>query len=159
MSKTIEQYFIDWESHVFGYGYGTGEQYILPLVRQFLFLCPDTSNRERVAARDSSIQDVNVYSYTKLESELGHAVAWMLINTFGHAGLIEYGSSPRFGWLTEEGRALRTFMLSKHPEELLELAVGCAADYFHCTPSYCNCGPDGYEKSRVCDNPFWPKKG
>lgn len=37
--KTPEQYFADWESHVFGYGYGTGEEHVLKTLKEFLALC------------------------------------------------------------------------------------------------------------------------
>ncbi|GAG02270.1 unnamed protein product, partial [marine sediment metagenome] len=33
--KTIEEQFIDWESEVFGFGYGSGEEHILKALKEF----------------------------------------------------------------------------------------------------------------------------
>lgn len=49
-------------------------------------------------------------------------------------------------------RALRRFMLSRDEGELI--AIACEAGET-CYPDACNCGPNGYEKGRVCVNPFW----
>src|SRR5262249_17795734 len=39
MSKTLEDSFIDWESSAFGFGYGTGELVVLPVLKRFFELC------------------------------------------------------------------------------------------------------------------------
>lgn len=141
MTKPIEQSFADWEGSAFGFGYGTGEPHTIPAVRAFLRLC----NRNDGA---------RAYNYEDLEAELGATVAWLLINTLCKHGvdIIEYGTSPRYGWLTEKGEALRKFMLSQDEETLIRLA--CERDD-PCYPDACNCGPQGYEEGRVCVNPFW----
>lgn len=132
--KTADDFFSDWESHVFGYGYGTGEAPVLMAVRGFF---------------DAFEEDGRSYRYEKLEQALGVRVAWLLINTMAHADVIEYGTSPRYGWLTDSGSALGVFVRSKTLDELVDLA-NRDNEYTHCMPDRCNCefGP--------CRNPFWP---
>ncbi len=36
MTKSLEAYFSDWEGHVFGYGYGSGEPHVVPALRRFV---------------------------------------------------------------------------------------------------------------------------
>lgn len=129
--KTIDQHFIDWESHVFGYGYGTGEPHIIPALKKFFDAVP----------ADGS------YDYQVLEFVCGPVVAWLLLNTLQHAALFDYGTSPRFAWPTKEGRALRDYLASKTVEELLE-ALTYDEDYVLCYPDCCNC-------EEPCHNPFW----
>ena len=139
--KSIEANWADWEGNAFGFGYGTGEPHTIPALRKFLLACN----------RDNSGR---TYEYETLEAELGAPVAWLLINTLCKHGIdiIEYGTSPRYGWLTEKGEALRHFMLSHDEETLIRLA--CEHDE-PCYPNACNCGPQGYVEGRVCPNPFW----
>lgn len=148
MTKPIEQQFADWEGHVFGFGYGTGEQHTLPALKTFF---------ETVGRDDDQ---PNSYDYGKLETACGPAVAWLLINVLCRHGvdIIEYGTSPRFGWLTPEGERLKAFVGSKTVEELYEICAGRPDDYVPCYPDACNCGPNGYEEGRVCVNPFWVSK-
>lgn len=136
-TKPIEESFIDWENHVFGLGYGTGERPVLAALRTFL---------EAI--------DVAPYDYEYLETAVGADVAWLLITSLVRADIIEYGTSPRYGWLTKEGQALRKFMLSKPLEEIVTLVCG-AEEPSYCTPSICNCGPRGYQEGKKCGNPFW----
>ena len=131
--KSNNDYFADWESHVFGYGYGSGEPNVIPLLRRFLGLMPEGN-----------------YDYAKLE-EIGPEQAWLLINTLCHADIIEYGTSPRFGWLTEQGKSLRDFVLSKTPDELIEM-TNKDQDYLMCYPDHCNCD------NGKCNNPFWKSR-
>lgn len=138
MTKTLGDYFSDWESEIFGFGYGTGEEHTIPALRRLMELMPAAT----------------AYNYKELEVELGGAVAWFLINALGHADAIEYGSSPRYAWPTPKGQRLRAFILSKTNEELIELA-NRDEHYIHCHRDACNCGPSGYEKGRVCQNPFF----
>lgn len=142
MPKTIEQSFIDWESNVFGFGYGTGEDHTIGALKAFF-------DAFGVEDRPDS------YDYRSLEGSLGPAVAWLLINTLCHADIIEYGTSPRFAWLTEQGVALKAFVATKSVEELVELCAARSEDNDICYPDACNCGPNGYEKGRKCPNPFW----
>lgn len=136
--KSLEDNFTDWEAYVFGLGYGTGEEYTVPALRQFLCAIPEAG----------------IYDYRQLEATCGPAIAWLLINILGNHDLIEYGTSTRHGWLTEQGLALRAFVIERSAEELVELTA-VDEDYVHCYPNTCNCGPNGYEEGRVCGNPFW----
>lgn len=140
-AKTIEEYFKDWESHVFGYGYGTGEEHIIPALKTFLEACPASGN----------------YDYLELEKAVTPTVAWLLINTLAHCNMIEYGTSTRFGWLDARGKALRAFCILKANDELYDLAADCGLNgYIPCSPTACNCGVGGgYEIGRVCQNPFF----
>ncbi len=146
MTKSIEDNFSDWEADVFGFGYGTGEPHTVPALRKFFELCvPNAEGTSRS------------YDYRQLETELTPPVAWMLINTLCHADIIEYGTSPRFGWLTGRGDRLCAFVLSKTEDELVLLTCR-DSDYGPCYPDACNCGPDGYQAGVKCDNPFWSDK-
>jgi len=145
MTKTIEQSFIDWESHVFGFGYGTGEDHTIGALKAFF---------EAFGVDDRP----NSYDYRALEGSLGPAVTWLLINTLAHARIIEYGTSPRFAWLTAEGERLKEFVTSKSLDELVTLCTERSEDYNVCYPDACNCGPNGYEEGRKCVNPFWKNR-
>lgn len=134
--KTIEDYFADWESHVFGYGYGTGEEHVLCALKQFLACVPFEG----------------CYDYRKLESDLSAPVAWLLINTLVNASIIEYGTSPRHGWLTKQGEALREFVANRSVAELVNSTMQDGHDT--CCRDYCNCGDGDCRPG----NPFWPKR-
>lgn len=139
MVKTIEEYFSDWESHVFGFGYGSGEEYTIPAVRRFLLNCNEGDYG-------------TAYDYINMEKELTPTVAWLLINTLAHTDIIEYGCSPRYAWLTKKGERLKEFMLSHTDEQLI--ALSRKSDDI-CSPTACICGEHGYEEGRICQNPFW----
>lgn len=143
MTKTIEQNFTDWEADTFGFGYGTGEAFIIPALRKFLELC----NRGPSCG----------YHHSDLEGELGGAVAWLLINALCDVDIIDYGTSPRGGWLTSKGMRLREFVLARSVEDLLALTCRTMEGdgHIHCARDFCNCGPNGYEAGRKCPNPFW----
>ena len=135
--KTLEAYFTDWEADTFGYGYGTGEPHILPLLKRFF-----------------ELNEAGRYDYRVLEQQLSPPIAWLLINILCKADILEYGSSPRFPWLTGKGRRLQAFLGGKTPEELINL-TGRDDDTIVCYPDACNCGPHGYEEGARCANPFW----
>jgi hypothetical protein len=137
--KTPGEYFRDWEGNAFGFGYGTGEPVILPALRAFMAAVPLTG----------------AYDYRVLEAAAGPVPAWLFINRLCGLDLIRYGTSPRFGWLTEPGKALQTFMLAHTADRLVEIVTDYDEDYTHCYPNACNCGPDGYDAKLVCQNPFW----
>lgn len=42
--KTLGDYFSDWQAEVFGFGYGSGEPFIIPALREFLCRCPAEGN-------------------------------------------------------------------------------------------------------------------
>lgn len=140
--KTIEQNFTDWESYTFGFGYGTGEEHTLAALKTFFSLVEtdDPSGR---------------YDHRKLESALGPTVAWLLINVLCNASVLDYGTSPRFGWLSPEGEKLREFFAAHTIDELYDICTYHDENYIHCGPDYCNCGPEGFLKGIKCPNPFW----
>lgn len=132
-TKTLDDFFTDWEAHVFGLGYGSGEPHTIPALSCFLEACTGENGS---------------YDYTVLAAALGPVVTWLLINTLGHADIIEYGTSPRFGWLTGYGKLLRRFVVSKTDDDLIAL-TGRDSEYIECFPDHCNCDGD------ACVNPFW----
>lgn len=136
--KTLEQHFCSWESSAFGFGYGTGESHVIPALRAFLEACPEAGG----------------YDYKVLEQAVTPVVAWLLINRLCREDIFEYGTSPRYAWLTPAGRALRRFMLERNVDDLIEL-VASRNDEWTCYRDACNCGPEGYEEGRACPNPFW----
>jgi hypothetical protein len=144
--KSIEESFVDWESSTFGLGYGTGEEHVLRALKAFF---------DAFGVDDRP----NSYDYQKLEAAVTPPVAWLLINRLCQVGIIEYGTSPRFAWLTTEGEALRNFVGSKSVEQLEGIVCSTTEDSTICYPDACNCGPNGYEKGRVCQNPFWRRRG
>lgn len=137
--KTLDDNFADWEGHVFGFGYGTGEEHTIPAVKRFLELCCGENNS---------------YDYEVLQDEFGAVTAWLLINALCHADILEYGTSPRYAWLTEKGRALKAFTTERTGDDLVRLTQH-DEHYNPCYPDACNCGPEGYEAGRKCVNPFW----
>lgn len=132
--KTEDDYFRDWEGAVFGFGYGTGEQYVLAELRRFML----------------NVSGEGGYDYAILEAAVGPSVAWLLINALCKADIIEYGTSPRYGWLTDKGKRLRAYVTGHTADELVEVVCSDPDSYFACYPDYCNCGP-----SHKCSNPFW----
>ena len=87
---TIKE-FAEWEDSTFGYGYGTGEAAIIDGIRHFFTL----------------LEDGRKYNFEVLEKEIGAFAAWLLINAFCKSNIVEYGTSPRFGWLTGKGEGMR----------------------------------------------------
>jgi hypothetical protein len=140
--KTLESHFVDWHSDIFGYGYGTGEEHTVPALKKFFAAFGDEDRP-------------NSYDYRKLEAAVGPVVAWLLINVLCKVGVIEYGSSPRFAWLTPQGQKVKAFIDVTSADALVELTTSWDENYIHCYPDACNCGPSGYEEGRKCDNPFW----
>ena len=139
MTKSIEEHFVDWEAHVFGYGYGTGEEHIIPAVKRFFAAITD--------------KNLSTYDYEELSKACGAPTAWLLITIFCKEGLIDYGVSSRIGWLTDSGKALKEFFDSHTDDELVDMAVD-SDDHEYCTPSFCSCLRSGENQER-CQNPFW----
>lgn len=138
MVKTLDQNFIDWEANYFGLGYGTGEPHTLTALKTFFATIKELD------------RGTFPYDYRKLEVALRPAVVWLLITILVRADVIDYGTSPRFGWLSPEGQRLKEFFATKTIGELVDLTAA-DSDYIHCYPGVCNCGSGGY----VCNNPFW----
>ena len=140
--KTLDESFRDWEGDAIGYGYGTGEPHTVKALKE-LFGAIGEDDRP------------DCYNFKKLEAAVTPTVAWLLIAVLCRAHIFEYGTSPRFGWLTEQGKRLRDYIANKSEAELLEALTEYDETYVHCYPDACNCGPDGYEQGRKCQNPFW----
>lgn len=140
--KSTCEHFRDWEAYAFGFGYGTGEPHVVGALKTFL------SAFEREGPPNS-------YNYERLEEAVGPSAAWLLINRLCQIDIIEYGTSPRFGWLTDKGEKLKTFVDERSTEDLTNICCNHEENYFHCSPEACNCGPNGYEEGRRCENPFW----
>ena len=125
--------FADWESNAFGFGYGTGEILTLTALHDFLKACPSQGN----------------YNYTVIQEAVGHVPCWLLINLLCHQRMIKYGTSPRFGWLTEKGVMLKDYLITKGVADAYEF-ISSYDEY--CYPDHCNC--DG----EPCKNPLWETK-
>lgn len=134
--KTIGEYFNDFEAHYFGYGYGSGEEHTVWALKNFLDLVPMDGG----------------YDYMHLEKNLTPVVAWLMINILCKANILEYGTSPRYAWLTPEGKALKVFCRDQNVDELLA-HLGKTEDYSPCYPDGCNC--DGWVAGKDCGNPFF----
>lgn len=142
MTKTIEDYFRDWESSTFGFGYGTGEEFTLAALKTFLANCEG---------------EFKSYDYRVLERELTPTVAWLMINILCGTDILDYGTSPRGAWLTPEGANLKSFVDTKTLAELEAICCDHPDDHVGCMRDACNCG-DNTVMGRVCDNPFWEKR-
>ena len=70
-------------------------------------------------------------------------------DTFGYG----YGTSPRFGWLTDQGKALKAFTGRLSVDELTN-ATAKGDGYVGCAPEYCNCDDEDCRSK----NPFWDVK-
>ena len=137
--RVTDKHFQEWEKEAFGYGYGTGEAYILPLLHQFFATLPDG----------------HAYTSERVVEYLDAAPAWLLINVLCRENILDYGTSPRNGWLTHAGELLREYVLSHSPEELYTIV---AADMdpreLFCTRTFCTC-PDGVDGQGCQNNPLW----
>jgi len=135
ITEITDKNFIDWFSENFGYGYGDGEQYTIPALKGFLEVCPIEGT----------------YDYKDIENKIGKAETWFLMNVLCKIRFIEYGTSPRFAWLDTKGKLLKKYLETKTSDELYELVM-VDGDYIHCSSTHCNCGVNGYEEGRKCDN-------
>lgn len=142
MAKSLEENFADWEGSVFGFGYGSGEEHVLLVLKAFFAAIGMEASLDR-------------YDYRRLEATLTPPVAWLLINALCRADVIEYGTSPRYGWLTPQGKALAAFIEPRTAEELTCICTKHSEDYVPCYPDDCNCAPSVCEVGKKCQNPFW----
>lgn len=125
--EITDKNFIDWESTVFGYGYGTGEEFTLKALIEFFNNC----------FKEDSI--LLKYDYEIMETKLGSTVAWLMINILAKANIIEYGTSPRYGWLTKAGEFLYEYVKTKNFDELYDIVMSTDEDYDYCYPDHCEC--------------------
>ena len=142
-NKTEAQFFLDWEKAVFGYGYGTGEQHTIKALKDFL------------SSFDKS------YNYEELEQKLGFEITWLLINILAKDDVLEYGSSPRFAWLTSKGELLQNFVKEHTLVQLYDSVMKDdeyeKSGFSYCDYSVCNCYPN--QLNGVCrNNPYLNEK-
>lgn len=137
--KTTDDYFTDWQSHYIGYGYGTGEPHVFEALKRFFH----------------AVSDDGGYHYQVLEEACTPAVAWLLISILARADIIDYGTSARNGWLTENGKALAEYIRGHSVEELVQV-TDRDENYVQCFPDYCNCVAGKDEGCRKL-NPFWKR--
>lgn len=134
-----DKHFIDWENHVFGFGYGSGERHVLGGIK-VLF--------ESLDPGSGGYQSVN------LEKIMGALSAWLLINALCHADILEYGTSPRNGWLSHDrGVFLKQYMDGKSVDDLYAVLGSVDPDHDYCEPYACSC------PEKQCDNPLFGTKG
>lgn len=152
-TKTMEEYFRDWENEAFGYGYGTGEQFTLPLLKNFVCALP--------------FMGEGSYKHVKLEQQFGAALTWLMIGILCKNNIINYGTSPRSGWLDVEGKRLKEFLSSKTEQELYDIVMDVSEEdnWKRCYRDRCCCEP--IEKGGItyssredvlCRNPFWSNR-
>jgi hypothetical protein len=134
-----DKHFREWEHEAFGYGYGTGEAHILPILHAFF----------------AQLEDGRSYEAALFETEVGAPSAWFLLNVLCRADILDYGTSPRYGWLTPLGERLRDYVLCHTPEELYAI-VTQDVDHEHplCSQAFCNC-PGGSDDEGCRQNPLW----
>lgn len=134
--KTITESFIDWYTDTFRYGYGTGDIYFCSYLYTFL----------------QNVEDQ--YDYEKLETALTPPICWFLLNILCDRDILAYGTSPRYGCLTEKGCRLANFIKDYDANSLYEVAMSPDEGYGFCYPKYCN---HTDRKDKGCINPFWSK--
>mgnify|MGYP001160154475 CR=1 FL=1 len=143
--KSLDECFKDWESSFFGFGYGSGEEFILTSLKIFMDCC-----REKEEGLSPS------YDYKELEEKLGKSTAWLLINFFCKHDYVEYGSSSRYAWLTPTGCFLKKYLEKRSVEQLCnildEYTTECFYDRKETGNTFCQCHLD---KREFCDNPFF----
>lgn len=140
-SKGTKEYFIDWYHSELGYGYGTGDEYYCKALIDFFQLL-----------RQANVDEVFQYNYKKLENEMGGAAAWFIINIMCGSDLVEYGTSPRYGWLTPSGELMRDLLAEYNADSLYEL-VCTSHEYTTCMKDYCNHTDAGNKGCK--GNPFF----
>lgn len=138
-TKSLADYFVDWYGSALGFGYGTGDVYYCEALTKFF---------KNVDGEQGS------YKFEDMEKKVGKDAFWFLISIFGNSDFIEYGTSPRYGWLTEKGKLARQFV--NHIGEDLYDEVNRDSDYIECYKDYCN-HTDNNEKGCKL-NPFWNEK-
>jgi len=104
--------FCEWETEVFGYGYGTGEEHTFTALKGFI---------ETLETEYAGGNELISYDFRKIEAKLGQQVTWLLLTILLHHGVLEYGTSSRFGWVTPEGKEVINFVRNKSVEELCNI--------------------------------------
>lgn len=106
--------FCRWEGDCFGFGYGTGESFVIEALCDAMKVIPLEG----------------AYNHEDIQREVGGKVCWLLINALckypgdkrlAKDSIIEYGTSPRFGFLSSFGRELKEFMEGKTAGQLVDI--------------------------------------
>ena len=58
-----------------------------------------------------------------MENQLNDTTFWLLLNALCKTDIIEYGTSPRYGWLSEKGKSLKVFFSQHSNDELYEMLM------------------------------------
>jgi hypothetical protein len=143
MSKTTDEYFRDWFHGPFGFCYGSGETSVLYELKALVELL-----------HWNEAGDNYTYDHKELEDSLGEATAWLLINALCKDGMIDYGTSPRFGWFYGHGKNLIEYLKSHTVDEMYETVANYDSDYNMCFDDYCSC-TDTQVHHKCKNNPFW----
>jgi hypothetical protein len=106
-TRMTDKQFREWEDVAFGYGYGTGEPHIIAGLRVFF----------------GAVKADGGYSYLDIEKAMGELPAWLVINALNHSGVLNYGTSPRFGWMEGKGHELREYFAANSDERILSVLV------------------------------------
>jgi hypothetical protein len=130
--KITDKHFRDWEADTFGFGYGTGEMPILQCLQKFF----------------SMLEDGRMYNYENMQKEFGELSTWLLINYLCHADILEYGTSPRYGWITEKGEMIRDYLAGADIVKVYNMLMDDTEDSIRCLRSHCNCDVP-------CENPLF----
>lgn len=140
MTRNIHQDFVDFMGAYFGYGYGSEAEYFIPALKMFFELLKDGNN----------------YDHKSIINEFGGLAAWLLINILCGADILEYGISPKYGWLSEKGEMLRDYLANKTVDDLIVICNSIDVD---CGLDYCNCDNGKYhDKTEPCQyNKFFRK--
>jgi len=86
------------------------------------------------------------YRTKELEKCMNPTVLWLLINVLCKAYILEYGTSPRNGWLTKRGICLHEYFKTKTDDELYDIINSVDMTYNHCSSTHCCCGKGEWNK-------------
>jgi hypothetical protein len=140
-----DKHFREWEQEAFGFGYGTGEAYILPILSRFF----------RALTHGVGSHNAGHYDAERLAAQLGDAHTWFLLNVLCRMDVIAYGTSPQYGWLTTLGQRLFSYVRVRTPHQLYAIVTqdGEPAQPL-CSRTSCHC-PDGSDTQGCQHNPLF----
>lgn len=117
-----EAKFKGWYMKYFGFGnfsvVGEAEAPIVSVLKAFF----DIANRKD-----------GFYNYSELEEKTSPGECWLLLNMLIQAGLVDWGSSARCGWIEPECKDVCDFVATHTAEQLCEI-VNSDEDWAECEP-------------------------
>ena len=147
--KSEDEHFRCWFGDLMGNGYGSGEEHIVPVLKQFMDNLEEYNDGKGLR-----------YDYEHMEKALGPAQFWLMLELLCHGRHLSWGTSSRFGWMEfGHGVNLARYVRSHTVEQMLETIFDGNELSDWCYPNACNCGERGYVEGRKCPNPFWPDRG